>query len=398
MTKGVDSSHSNVDKATATLTADLSGKEDDDRAECKPTLLESPQKKGCRKNFRLLLVPVALLIVALAVWLAQRPKNNVAATRSTSVNVNNDGGSNLHIYDEALILLKASPQKYEELSSGEVMSYREYNRDRPHKLVVLPGFMTDDSIYSILATLPQFEDHHVIVVNPIGWNGSTMNNPKNSHEENADQVYELLEAIGMDSTMVMGVSTGGGIAAHMAIKHPEIITAAFLVHSIPLHANKFMMTGTVIESLDQVQAEYPSDPDMIYELFRSLSSNPDNFIPRDHELTQYLIDGAIGMPGKSEVGVANVKFNLTPIKTPFAEPSFELATLKSKIAVIHGSKDFVNPAQLVESVTKLAIADQWAPPGMLSFHDDEEGHLVLVDKPNAFADVYRKAFEEQVLA
>jgi hypothetical protein len=56
---------------------------------------------------------------------------------------------------------------------------------------------------------PSFEDHHIIIANPIGWYNrdkqSTMNRP-HSHEENADEVMELLSAIGIESTMVMGYS------------------------------------------------------------------------------------------------------------------------------------------------------------------------------------------------
>ena len=103
------------------------------------------------------------------------------------------------------------------------------------------------------------------------------------------------------------------------------------------------------------------------------------------------------MPGKLEASIANTRFNVTPIKTKFSEPSDVLSTLKSKIIVIHGSKDIAVPAQQVELVTKLAIFEHWAPPGLLSFYDDGEGHTSIIDSPQTLAEVYRKALEEQVL-
>lgn len=45
----------------------------------------------------------------------------------------------------------------------------------------------------------------------------------------------------------------------------------------------------------------------------------------------------------------------------------------------------------------LAITDKWAPQGMLSYYDDNLGHMAIVDEPAAFAKIYRKAFEEQVV-
>mmetsp|Transcript_16856 Transcript_16856/g.35146 ORF Transcript_16856/g.35146 Transcript_16856/m.35146 type:complete len:105 (-) Transcript_16856:42-356(-) len=104
------------------------------------------------------------------------------------------------------------------------------------------------------------------------------------------------------------------------------------------------------------------------------------------------------MPGSIEAAIANVSFNITPFKTAIAEPSYVLSTLKSKVIVIHGSKDYLIPVKVVESITTLAIADGWAPPGMLSFYDDNEGQTVMIDNPTSFARVYRKALEEQVLA
>ena len=61
------------------------------------------------------------------------------------------------------------------------------------------------------------------------------------------------------------------------------------------------------------------------------------------------------------------------------------------------SKDTIVPWQIVEPLTKLAIAEQWAPPGTLSFYDDGLGHMAPIDSPALLADVYRKALEEQVL-
>ena len=66
---------------------------------------------------------------------------------------------NLKIYDEALALLESSPLQKKQLSSGEVMSFREYHVGQPHTLVVLPGFMVDDTILSLLAVLPELQDH-----------------------------------------------------------------------------------------------------------------------------------------------------------------------------------------------------------------------------------------------
>ncbi len=52
----------------------------------------------------------------------------------------------------------------------------------------------------------------------------------------------------------MGLSTGGGLAFHLAQKHPDIITSAFLVHSIPLSGLKYLTINNeliVLKSMER---------------------------------------------------------------------------------------------------------------------------------------------------
>lgn len=315
--------------------------------------------------------------------------------------------NNLEIFDKAAAIVEANPRKYEELPSGETISYREYNAGQPNILVMLPGFMADDTMSSIFAALPEFQDHHIIAVNPRGWYGSTMNTPIDNHEDNADEIMELLKILGIEKAMVGGYSTGGGIAFYMAKKYPETISTAFLMHSIPLHGMKppFLdENGNPVgiqESVEQMDAMFSDPADFVDTMFETLKAellNPEGFPPSDHKISEYWTEAAINMPGKLEAMTANIEFNVTPIKTHHAEPSTDLQGLKSKVIVIHSQRDKTVPGEAVEYVTKLAIADEWAPPGKLSYYDDGGSHMIVLENPRAFASVYRKALEEQVLS
>mmetsp|Transcript_8967 Transcript_8967/g.15584 ORF Transcript_8967/g.15584 Transcript_8967/m.15584 type:complete len:405 (+) Transcript_8967:45-1259(+) len=347
-------------------------------------------------------VAILSLAVSLAIGLNRNDNNDAQATAFEDTG-GKDINPNLIIYDEALAILESTPLQYKKVPSGETLSYREYNAGQPNVLVVLPGFMADDSMTSILAVMPELQDHYIIAVNPRGWNGSTMNKPIISHEENAEEVMELLKLLRIEKPLVMGLSTGGGIAFYLAQKYPDMIKAAFLVHSIPLSGLKYLTINNelvVLKSIEEIRASaiLPSDdPGMIYELFKSMSTEPYHFIPKCHKLNDYFVRAAQNMPGSSDVSVANASFNVTPIRTTFALPSEALSTLKTKLVVIHGSQDFIAPWQIVEPLIKLAIAEQWAPPGKLSFYDDGLSHMGIIDSPNALARVYRQALVEQVL-
>ena len=78
-------------------------------------------------------------------------------------------------------------------------------------LIILYGALSLGYLYyspQILAALPEFEDHHIIAVNPIGWWETTMNTPVYDHEENAEVVMELLELLDIEEAMVAGYSSG----------------------------------------------------------------------------------------------------------------------------------------------------------------------------------------------
>ena len=197
-------------------------------------------------------------------------------------------------------------------------------------------------------------------------------------------------------------NAGGGIAFYMAQKYPEIISHCFLLHSIPLNGfHSFNEEGkaTSPEDLaDFFASAWPNDltKEAFLENLKPYSSNVPGLPPISHPILSYLASANV-MKCKIECMMANVKFNATPIKSPYSEPSNALETLKSKVIVLHGSIDSAVPAAHVEHVTKLAIAEAWAPSGMLSYYDTGEGHMLFWDNPTSFASVYRKAFDEQVL-
>eukprot|EP00986_Skeletonema_menzelii_P007121 scaffold2761_cov137-Skeletonema_menzelii.AAC.2 len=304
-----------------------------------------PTRKNNVLLWLLLCIMLVFIVVGLSVGLTRRSQYQ---QKESSATVSSD---NLSIFDEALALLESTPLR--------------------QKMSVAKPSRTENTTW-ISRTLWSF--------------------------------FQASCVLGVAQTMVMGFSTGGGIAFYMAQRHPEKIKAAFLTHSIPISGLRYVtVTGELVplKDLDQVRAStmFPTDdPDMVYDLFKSMSSNQEGFVPKNHKLAEYMIKAAQNMPGKTDVAVVNAKFNVTPIKTSLSPSSNVMSTLKSRVVVIHGSEDFIVPWQIVEPVTKLAIIEQWAPLGMLSLYDDASGHTSLIDKPRALASVYRRALEEQILS
>ena len=102
---------------------------------------------------------------------------------------------------------------------------------------------------------------------------------------------------------------------------------------------------------------------------------------------------------RTEAMYANITFNVTPVQTPTAAPNPQaLSQLQCPLIVLHGDIDYFVSVKQVRAITKLTIAEQWAPKGLLSYYEIPScGHMFMYDNPTAFQTVYLRALEEQVI-
>ena len=311
-------------------------------------------------------------------------------------------------------LLLRHPQKSCKLENGETLTYREFgNRvTSKHTLVFLPGYTCDaDSFAAIFACHPSFaEDHYTVAMNPRGYGGSTCHNPCNTHEENAQDIKDMMDQLGITHAMVMGFSAGGGAAAVLAIQYPETIRAGILMNGIPLDGlpgkvwtDEGLPTDEDLTSKDQVPTFVRAFHNMGLfgtldekynvwtNMFKAKICPPDSpEMKRWHEACHMMDEKArISSP------ISTFFFNVTPIQTPTMKPSMVLKQLKVPLIVIHGDNDTVAQTDHVESLTKLAIAKNWGN-GHISYYHHSGGHFPMFENLDEFCQVYRKALSEQV--
>ena len=127
--------------------------------------------------------------------------------------------------DKIQELIDETPIKSCTISCGERLSYRAYHHDidksTKYTLVVIAGYGGDSThLAAELSVLPQLSDHKLIGINPRGWgkSSSSQNNINYTHEENAQDIKEVIDIIGLKTTMVIGHSTGGPIASLLGKK------------------------------------------------------------------------------------------------------------------------------------------------------------------------------------
>ena len=106
---------------------------------------ERHQRRKCIGGVLLALAVIAL-IVGVLVGVTQDTEQE--GTVKTIVSNNNP---NIDIFDKALALIESTPRQFQDLPSGETISYREYNKGKAHVLVMLPGNICDDAAFSVSA-------------------------------------------------------------------------------------------------------------------------------------------------------------------------------------------------------------------------------------------------------
>jgi pimeloyl-ACP methyl ester carboxylesterase len=201
--------------------------------------------------------------------------------------------------------------------NGIEMYYEEYGEGNP--LVLLHGFGgCSQNWYPFTKELSKY--FKLIVIDLRGHGYSS--NPENTftHKEAANDVFMLLEKLGIDQFSAMGMSTGGMVLLHMATSKPRKIQSMVLISAtshFPDQARYIMR-----------RASYTTLPTDVKEMYQECAKR----------------------------GEEQIKQLLTQFKA-FAENSEDmnftaesLSTIKARTLVIHGDRDTFFPTEIAVTI------------------------------------------------
>ncbi len=147
------------------------------------------------------------------------------------------------------------------------MYYEEYGTGKP--LLLLHGF--GGGVQNWYPFIDKLSEHYrLIVVDLRGHGHSTNPGNKFTHREAANDVFLLLEKLGIDHFSAMGMSTGGMTLLHMATSQPERIDSLVLVSAtshFPDQARAIMR-----------RASFETMPQEVREMYRECAKRGDEQI------------------------------------------------------------------------------------------------------------------------
>ncbi|CAB9516109.1 Alpha beta hydrolase fold protein [Seminavis robusta] len=313
------------------------------------------------------------------------------------------------------------PRQRVDLPNGETLSYVDWSSSRStathpkHTLLLIPGYACDSKFMAFtLAQYDAFHDHRILAVDPRGYGESSLHSENWSHEENAEDMKLFLDALQIQTpVMVMGYSTGGGASAWLALLYPERVSAVWMVCALPLNGMRTPMmdndtlkpTGVLLQSkqdaiqyTDMALTPFVHNPNMtIFQRTTQTACMKTTRLPANRGIQLYH-EAALSHRSRASALYANNAFNLTPIQTPIAPPTHALSQLQCPMMVLHGSHDNLISTRQVRAVTELAMVERWAPKQQLHYYEIPHcAHMFMYDNPQAFQTVYRKALEKHIV-
>lgn len=209
--------------------------------------------------------------------------------------------------------------------------YEEYGSGKP--LLLLHGFGgCSQNWHPFTAKLA--EHYRLIVVDMRGHGYST--NPDNTftHREAANDVFLLLEKLGIEHFSAMGMSSGGMVLLHMATSQPKRIDSMVVISAtthFPNQARAIMR-----------RASFNTMPQEVIEMYRECAKRGDEQI---HQLI--------------------TQFNA--LHENYDDMNFtaqSLSTITARTLVVHGDRDNFFPVEIPVSIYRsIPNAALWIIPG-----------------------------------
>ncbi|UHA74617.1 intracellular short-chain-length polyhydroxyalkanoate depolymerase [Paenibacillus sp. 481] len=129
-----------------------------------------------------------------------------------------------------------------QLPNGEMLGYRE--RDGGDELVLLIHGNMNSSCHWDLVFEQLDPRYKLIAVDLRGFGISTYHQPIRSLHEFAEDVKQFTDALHMQRYAVVGWSTGGGVAMHLAADYPEQVEKLILLAPVSTRGYPFYEDGS----------------------------------------------------------------------------------------------------------------------------------------------------------
>ncbi|MEQ8201045.1 MAG: alpha/beta hydrolase [Syntrophomonadaceae bacterium] len=240
------------------------------------------------------------------------------------------------------------------LIDGETIGYREAGTGGP-LMVMLHGNMTSSKHMEIL--MERLEDRYKIYAPDMrGFGASTYNQRITSLKDLADDIKFWADSLGLKDFVLVGWSTGGGVAMQLAADNPDYVRKLVLIESVgikgyrllrsessPIESPAIRKLGSRVSgwSLEHMKIlnTYPNR-DFVRQIWDKAMYNKNR--PDDALYEEYL-DDAMTQRNVADLHYALLRFNISTEHNGLEPGNGRVNLITAPTLVLQGDRDLVVP-------------------------------------------------------
>lgn len=288
--------------------------------------------------------------------------------------------------------MKQYPVHFHTCANGETIAYRKAGEKGPF-LVLVHGNMSSSVHWQ--TTMEKLEnDYQIIAPDMRGFGDSSYQKELNSLLDFGSDLIDLLEGLHVDSCILVGWSTGGGVVLEMAAELKEKVKKVVLLDSVGLTGypmfKKDASYQPVLTELLKTKEEIAVDPVQVLPIVAAYANRDKAMLkaiwnaviynmnqPSEEEYDHYL-EAMLKQRNIVDVDYGLVVFNMTHDHNGVVAGSGRMDLITADIVILHGEKDLVVPVMYAHDMKK-----RFGDKAELVLFENA-GHSVITDDLDLF--------------
>lgn len=283
--------------------------------------------------------------------------------------------------------------------NNEVLAYRE-GGEGERTLLLIHGNMSSSAHFDHLMEALS-DTFKIYAVDLRGFGHSSYHEAFDSLKTLSEDLEIFIDKLRLKDIEVLGWSTGGGIAMHLAADNPELIKRLILMESVGITGYPMFKkdaTGqAILTELLMTKEEIAADPIQVAPVLDAIASKNGAFYkalwdaaiytagrrPNADDYARY-IDEMLLQRNLVDIDYSLTRFNISHQHNGYSEGTGDISKIKCPTVILQGDKDIVVPMSMATGIYEALSAN--ASLRII----ENAGHNPMVDQLEAVVKIIKE--------
>lgn len=248
---------------------------------------------------------------------------------------------------------------------NEILAYRE-GGEGTKNIMLIHGNMSSSAHFNHLMDA-LYDDFKIYAVDLRGFGHSSYHERFDSLKELSEDLEIFIDKLRLKDLQVLGWSTGGGIAMHLAIDNPEVVKRVILLESVGIKGypmfKKDASGQAILTELLMTKEDIESDPLQVAPVLNAIANKDAGFYKMlwnaaiytagnqpNADDYDYYVEEMLLQRNLIDIDYALTRFNLSHENNGYNMGSGEIDKIKCPVLIIQGDKDIVVPMDMANGI------------------------------------------------